>query len=43
MKFLNKKEGIIVTFNQKDRFEKEGLSVMMIPAHEYLTSSHQRK
>jgi hypothetical protein len=43
MKFFNKKEGIIVTFNQKDRFEKEGLSVMMIPAHEYLTSSHQRK
>lgn len=30
-------EGIIVTFNQKDRFEKDGLTIRLVPAYEYLS------
>jgi hypothetical protein len=30
-------EGIIVTFNQKDRFEKDGLIIRLVPAYEYLS------
>lgn len=37
MKFFQMKEGVIVTFNQKDVFEKDGFIVRLIPAHEYLT------
>ena len=36
MKFFQKKEGVIVTFNQKDLFEKDGYIVKLIPAHEFL-------
>lgn len=36
MKTLNLKEGTIVTLNTKDIFEKDGLTVNVIPAHEYL-------
>ncbi len=39
MKFFNKKNGLIVTLNQKDKFEKEGLTVTLLPAHEYLVLS----
>jgi hypothetical protein len=39
MKFFNKKNGLIVTLNQKDKFEKEGLTVTLLPAHEYLELS----
>jgi uncharacterized protein len=37
MKFFDKKEGTIVTFDQKDKFEKDGLTVNLIPAHEFLS------
>jgi len=37
MKFFQKQAGAIVTLNQKDLFEKDGLIVKLIPAHEYLT------
>lgn len=33
---LGLKEGTIVTLNQSDRFEKDGMVINMIPAHEYL-------
>ncbi|MEI6678616.1 MAG: ATP-binding protein [Mariniphaga sp.] len=36
MKFFQKKEGVIVTFNQKDLIEKEGYTVKLIPAYEYM-------
>ncbi len=36
MKFFQKQAGAIVTLNQKDLFEKDGLIVKLIPAHEYL-------
>jgi len=39
MKFFNKKNGMIVTLNKKDKFEKEGLTVTLLPAHEYLELS----
>jgi len=34
--FFNKKEGKIITFRQKDRFEKEGRVIDVIPCHEFL-------
>jgi len=36
MKFFNKQEGTIVTFDQKDIFHKDGLTISMVPAHEYI-------
>ncbi|MEI6140774.1 MAG: ATP-binding protein [Mariniphaga sp.] len=36
MKFFEKTEGLIVTFDQKDIFEKDGLTVKLVPANEYL-------
>jgi predicted AAA+ superfamily ATPase len=35
MRFFDKKEGFIITMNQKDEFEKDGLVVKMIPAFEF--------
>lgn len=37
MKELKLKEGTIVTLEEKDRFEKDGLTVNVVPAHEFLT------
>lgn len=34
--FFNKKEGKIITFRQKDRFEKEGRIIEVIPCHDFL-------
>jgi uncharacterized protein len=36
MKFFQMNEGTIVTLNQKDMFEKDGYTVKLIPAHEFL-------
>jgi predicted AAA+ superfamily ATPase len=36
LKFFKKEEGIIVTINQSDKFEKDGYTVRVVPAHEYL-------
>lgn len=36
MKFFQINEGLIVTLNQKDVFEKGGYTVKLIPAHEFL-------
>lgn len=36
MKFFQKKEGIIVTLNQKDLIERDGFKITLLPAHEYL-------
>lgn len=36
MNFFKMKEGTIVTLNQKDVFKKDGYTVKLIPAHEYL-------
>lgn len=38
MKEFNLKEGTIVTFDQKDSIIKDGLTVTLIPAHEYLST-----
>lgn len=35
MQFFEKKEGIIITLDQKDYFEKDGFSVQLIPAFEF--------
>lgn len=37
MKELKLTEGTIVTLEEKDRFEKDGLIVNIVPAHEFLT------
>jgi predicted AAA+ superfamily ATPase len=37
MKEFKTNEGVIVTLNQKDRFEKDGITVRLIPVHEYLS------
>jgi predicted AAA+ superfamily ATPase len=37
MQSLNLIEGVIITLNQTDTFEKEGLTVRMIPAYKYLS------
>lgn len=34
--FFNKKEGKIITFRQRDRFEKEGRVIEVIPCHDFL-------
>lgn len=36
MKFFQINEGVIVTLSQKDVFEKDGYTVKLIPAHEFL-------
>lgn len=36
LKYFNMGSGTIVTFNQKDTFNKEGLTIRMVPAWEYL-------
>ena len=36
MTFFQINEGVIVTLNQKDVFEKDGYTVKLIPAHEFL-------
>ena len=36
MKFFNKTEGVIVTFDQKDIFEKDGYKVKLVPGYEFL-------
>ena len=36
MKFFKKAEVLIVTFYQKDIFEKDGLTVRLVPTNEYL-------
>ncbi len=36
MRFFKLSEGVIITLEQKDRFEKEGYSIELIPAHEYM-------
>ncbi len=36
MKTFKLREGTIVTLNQKDHFEKDGFTIHLIPAHEYL-------
>lgn len=38
MKFFGKKEGTIVTMEQKDEFGKDGFSIKLVPAHEFLSS-----
>lgn len=37
MRFFDKKQGTIITMNQKDHFEKDGLIVELVRAFEYLT------
>jgi predicted AAA+ superfamily ATPase len=39
MQDLNISRGYIITMNQTDIIEKDGLTVRMIPAHEFLTES----
>lgn len=34
--FFNKKEGKIITFRQRDRFEKEGRVIEVIPCYDFL-------
>ena len=34
--FFNKKDGKIITFRQRDRFEKEGRIIEVIPCHDFL-------
>jgi len=36
LRFFKLKEGVLITANQKDRFEKEGMVVNAIPYHEYI-------
>lgn len=36
MKFFDLKTGIIVTFDQKETFEKDGLTIELVPAYEFL-------
>jgi len=36
IRYFNISEGTIVTFNQKDIFEENGLKIKMIPATEFL-------
>jgi predicted AAA+ superfamily ATPase len=37
MNYFGVKTGVIVTFNQQDRFEENGLTIQLIPAHRYLS------
>lgn len=36
MRFFDKKEGVIVTMEQEDNFKKDGLSVALLSAFEFL-------
>ncbi len=36
MKFFDKKEGLIVTMNQKDEFQKDGFTVRMVTVREFM-------
>ncbi len=38
LNFFNKTKGIIVTYNQSDRFEADGFEIELIPAFEFLFS-----
>jgi predicted AAA+ superfamily ATPase len=38
MKELKLREGKIITFNQKDRFERDGRVIKVVPCHEFLLS-----
>ena len=38
MQNLGMREGTIVTLNQSYVFEKEGMTVKMVPVHEFLMS-----
>ena len=37
MEFFNKQQGLIITFNQEDTFEKEGRKIELVPAHKWLS------
>ncbi len=39
LEFFGLKEGIIVTLNQKDKFTKKGLTAIVIPSYEFLTTT----
>ncbi|GAO27815.1 ATP-binding protein [Geofilum rubicundum] len=36
---LGLNEGTIVTLNQKDTFEKDGLTIRMVPAHDFFENN----
>lgn len=36
LSFFNKKEGQIITLRQTDHFEKEGMTIKVIPCHEFM-------
>jgi uncharacterized protein len=38
MAFFSMIEGVIVTLDQKDNYEKDGMIVRSVPAHEYMSS-----
>ena len=38
LNYFNEEKGKIITFNQKDRFEKDGKIIEVLPAHEFLMS-----
>ena len=40
MQNLGLKEGSIITLNQSDIFEKDGMTIKMIPAHEYFKNNY---
>lgn len=37
LRYFDKKKALLVTMNQKDRFEKEGMVVEVLPLHEFLS------
>jgi len=39
MRFFKLAEGVIITSEQKDSFEKDGHKVELIPAYEYLVNA----
>ena len=43
MQNLGLKEGSIITLNQSDIFEKDGMTIKMIPAHEYFKNNLSNK
>ena len=40
MDFFSQTEGLIISYNQKDLFEKEGKTVRLIPEYEFLSEKH---
>jgi hypothetical protein len=38
MRYFDKEEGIIVTFDQQDEFCMDGKTVKVVPAHQFLYS-----